>query len=156
MIRGVGRSNSGKRVGREPLARMHSANRSRSSSGPGPQHANLAFAADLLQTAAECGDHFFLACPHGRHVHGGRWEGDAPLGQVFGFRHALGHVQQGFGGNAAAQQAHAAQSRLLVHQRDLDTVIGGQKGRRIAARSAAKYNELRVHGTKVGLEAIRE
>ena len=75
-------------------------------------------------------------------------EGDAPVGQVLGLGHGLGHVQQGLRGDAAAQQADAAQPRLQIDQRDLHAQIGGQKRGGISARPGAEDAELSVHGRK--------
>ena len=72
-------------------------------------------------------------------------ERDAPVGQVLGLGHGLGHVQQGLRGDAAAQQADAAQPRLEIDQGDLHAQVGGQKRGRISAGSAAENDELGVH-----------
>ena len=164
ITRGVGRSKAGIREGREPLARMQFSKRMRSSAsgalptgckpqrlpvfktGLGLDDLHVALGGDLLQTAGERGDDLFLACPHGGDVDGRLGEGDAPFGQVRGLRHGLGHVQQGLRGDAAAEQARAAQPRLQIDQRDLHAEIGRQKCRGVTTRSAAKNHELCVHG----------
>ena len=66
--------------------------------------------------------------------------------EVFGLGHALGHVQQGLRGDAAAQQADAAQTRFEVDQGDLHSQISGPEGGGVAARSAADDDKLGVHG----------
>ena len=105
-------------------------------------------AAELLQAAGERGDDLFLAGPHGGQVDRRLREGDAPIGQMLGLGHGLGHVQQGLRGDAAAQQADAAQPRFEIDQRDLHAQVGGQKRGRVSARSAAEDAKLSVHGRK--------
>ena len=95
--------------------------------GLGLDDLHFALAADLLQTGGERGDDLFLLRPQGVEADGGRWEGDAPGFEVFGFAHDLGDVQQGLRGDAAAQQADAAQPRFEIDQGDLHSQIGGQK-----------------------------
>jgi len=64
---------------------------------------------------------------------------------LLNFGHGFGHVQQGLGGDAAPQQAHAAQTRLDVDQGDLHAQIGGQEGSRVSARASANHRELCIH-----------
>ena len=71
---------------------------------------------------------------------------DAPVGQVLGFGDRLGHVQQGLRGDAAAQQADAAQARFEIDQGDLQAQIGGEKRGGISAGTGAEDAELGVHG----------
>ena len=59
-----------------------------------------------------------------------------------GLRHRLGDVQQGLRGDAAAEQAGAAQPRFQIDQGDLHAEIGRQKCRGVTTRSAAENNEL--------------
>ena len=164
ITRSVGRSKLGSRAGLEPVARMQCSKRSRSSSKgwpptgcrrerlrvgklrPALDHPHAALLGQLLQAAGERGDHLVLAGPHGVEIQLGLGEADAPLGQVPGVGHGLGHVQQGLGGDAAPQQADAAQPRLAVHQRDLHAQVGRQERRRVTARSAAQHDELCIHG----------
>ena len=75
---------------------------------------------------------------------------------MLGLGHDLGHVQQGLRGDAAAQQADAAQPRLEVDQRDLHAQIGGQEGGGVAARSAADDDKLGVHGKGLGIRGKGE
>ncbi len=106
----------------------------------------LALGSDLLQPAGERGDDLLLPRPHDVDIDGRLGKGDTPFGQVRGLRHRLGDVQQGLRGDAAAEEARAAQSRFQIDQRDLHAEIGGQKRRGVTTRSAAENNQLGIHG----------
>ena len=110
--------------------------------GLGLDERYVALRSDLLQAAGERGDDLFLPCPHGGDVDGRLGEGDAPFGQVRGLRHRLGDVQEGLRGDAAAEQAGAAQPRFQIDQGNLHAEIGRQKCRGVTTRSAAENNEL--------------
>ena len=68
----------------------------------------------------------FSFCPRRALRRIARREGDAPGFEAFGFAHHLGDVEQGLRGNAAAEQADAAQPGFEFDQGDLHAQIGGQ------------------------------
>jgi len=48
---------------------------------------------------------------------------------MLGLIHHGGHMQQGLGGNAAAEQAGPSESLIPLDDRDLHPEIGGEEGR---------------------------
>ena len=63
---------------------------------------------------------------------------DAPFGHFGGFADHLGDVQQGLRGDAAAEQAGAAEPRVGLDDRHFQAEVGGEERGRIAARPAAE------------------
>jgi hypothetical protein len=48
-------------------------------------------------------------------------------------------MQQGFRGDATAQQARSAQAHVLLDQRYFQTLVGRDECGRVATRSASEY-----------------
>ncbi len=113
---------------------------------PSTDHVDAAFFAKLLQSAGQGGDYLFLAGAHGVQFDLGRGEGNAPIAKMFGLGHGFGHVQQGFRGDATAQQADAAEAGFEIDEGDLQPEVGSQEGGGIAARTPAEDAKLSVHG----------
>ena len=112
---------------------------------------HFSLAADLLQAGGQRGDHLFLLRAEGVQADCRPLEGDAPGFQPFRFADDLGDVEQGFRGDAAAQEADAAEPRLEVDQGDLHAEIGGQESGGVSARPAADDYELCVHKKGLGI-----
>ncbi len=89
----------------------------------------------------------FLRCRKASDIDLWPREVDSPAGREFvGFGHHASHVQQRLGGNAAAEQTRAAESRLRLDQRYLHTSVGGEKRGGITTGTATEDNKLRMHG----------
>ena len=97
----------------------------------GVDHLHVAPLGQLCQAAGEGVDHLFLAGPHGVDVELQLAEADAPFAHVAGLADHLGHMQQGLGRNAPAQQASPPQSGIGLDDGDLHPQVGGHKRRRI-------------------------
>jgi hypothetical protein len=67
---------------------------------------------------------------------------DTPGRGVARLGNELGYVQQCFGRNASAIDAHPARSGLRIDERDLKAKVGGEKRRRITARTTADHRDL--------------
>ncbi len=80
---------------------------------------------------------------------------DAVRGHLLGLGDDAGGVQERLGGDAADVQAHAAQRLVALDQHRLQPEVGGAKRRRVAARSGADDEHLRVVITGIRSRAVR-
>ena len=79
-----------------------------------------------------------------------RAEGDAAMGRFARLDNHLRGVQQGLGRNAAAVEADAAESFVLLHQQHFFAKVGGVKGRGVTAGACAQNHNFsvdRIHGS---------
>ena len=100
---------------------------------------NLALLREHAQAAGQFLDHALFPRAQASEIDLGIGELDAPILGLMGFLDQLGHVQQGFGRNAAAVEADAAGIRFRIDQRDLHAQIGGEKCRGVTTRPAAHH-----------------
>ena len=136
------------------LVRRPAASRSvceSSNDGPGADDSHVALARPTcFRPPVSVAMTFSLRARMAARSIGGAAKRHAPVGQVPGLGHGLGHVQQGLRGDAAAQQADAAQPRFQIDQGDLHAQVGGQERGGISARPAAEHDQLCVHGVGSG------
>ena len=74
----------------------------------------------------------------------GRAEGDAAMGGFAGFDDHLGGVEQGFGGNAAAIEADAAEVFVLLDEEHFLAKVRGVKRGGVTARAGAQNHNFSV------------
>ena len=89
------------------------------------------------QAAGEFGDDLFLVGAQLVQIDLGRAEAHASGFEMACFVDDGGHVQQGFGGDAAYVQAYAAQCAVLFNQGNFQAFVGCGKGGRVTAGAAA-------------------
>ena len=120
------------------------------------EHLDFALLGQQRKPVGQSGDDAILPGPQTVEVDLRRSEHDAGTGHVGGVLDHLGRVQQRLGGDAAHVQAHAAQHRPALDQRDLEAKVGGSKRGGIAARTRARSTtRSRAPGGAVAAGAAR-
>ena len=110
----------------------------------GVDDADVAALGELSEAAGERVDDLLFAGADLVDRDLGLAEFDAPFGHLGRFAHHLGDVQQGLRGDAAAQQAGAAETRVGFDDGGFQSEVGGEERGRIAARSAAEDDNFAV------------
>ncbi len=103
---------------------------------------DLVFLEEHLDAAGEARDHLVFARVHGGHVdrHGGAVNaGESPFLRRLRDLQRVRVFQQRLGGNAAPDQAGAAERFLLLDHRDLEAQLRGANGGHIPARPRANH-----------------
>ena len=106
------------------------------------QHVDLALLCEHAQAVGQLAHDFVLPAAELRAIDLRRRKDDPAVAHVCRILDHLGGMQQGLGGNAADVQAHAAENRPALDERDLESQIGGAEGRGVAARSRAEDDEI--------------
>ena len=94
------------------------------------------------QAAGEFGDDFFLVGAQLVQIDLGRAEAHASGFEMACFVDDGGHVQQGFGGDAAYVQAYAAQGGVALDKNDGQAQIGRAEGSAVAAGACAEHEHV--------------
>ena len=98
---------------------------------------DLVLAEEELDSLGALGDDRLLVLHHARHVELDAGDLDALFGGLLRVLVQLGGVEDGLGGDAAAQRAGAAQPRVLLDAHRLEAQLPGADGGDIAARSCS-------------------
>ena len=106
---------------------------------PAPKDSDFAGLGQARETPGEFADHLVFFAPQGIQVDLGRREFHSVGGGIPGFGDDFRRVQEGFGGNAAHVQAHAADALTLFDEHHGLPEVGRAKGRGVAAGAAADY-----------------
>ena len=107
-------------------------------------HIHLAGFGHAGQAAGELADHFFFISAQHIDIQLGLGVFDAVGRQMAYFVNHIGIVQQGFGGNTAHIQAHAAQGVIALDNGHFQAFIGCGKSSGIAAGAAAQHHHIVV------------
>ena len=106
---------------------------------------DLVFLEEHLDAAGQAGDHLVLARVHGGHVdrHGGAVDaGQPPFLRRLRDLQRVRVLEQCLGGNAAPDQAGAAERLLLLDHRDLEAQLRGANGGDIPAGPRANHYDV--------------
>ena len=109
-------------------------------------HRDLALPRERLESAGEACDDAVLPVAELRRIDLGRTEAHAELGHRLRILDHAGRMQQRLGRDAADVQAHAAQRRPALDQRDRKAQVRGAKRRRVTARAGAEHDEVEIVG----------
>jgi hypothetical protein len=110
---------------------------------------NLVLLEQHLDAAGEPGDHLVLAAMHGRHADADARAldtGEPPLAGALGNLERVGVLEQRLGGDAAPDQAGAAERLLTLDDGHLEAQLGGANRSHVATRSRADHHHVVLVG----------
>jgi len=99
----------------------------------------------LGEAAGERGDHLVFPGPQSIEIDRRLLEGDAPLRHLPRLGEYAADMQQRLRGDAAAEQAGAAEPWIAFHEGHLHPEIGRQKRGRVATGPSTKHHHGNVH-----------
>jgi hypothetical protein len=100
----------------------------------------------VFQATGEGRDDLVFALAELVEMDPGIGEFDAPARfELFDFGKDAGHVQQGFGRNATAEEAGPAELGFRFHQRDFVPFVRSQKGSGVATWATAEDDQFCMH-----------
>ena len=119
--------------------------------GGAADHGHLALPGEHREATGETPDDPVLPVAQSAGVDLRLAETDAMRSHGLGVLYHAGRMQQCLGGYAADVQAHAAQRRPALDQRDAEAQIGGAECGRVSARSRAEHREVELVRLRTGL-----